>query len=269
MIPKIIHYCWFGGGEIPEADQKCIESWKKHCPDYKIILWNESNYDISKNKYMLDAYNSKKWGFVPDYARLDIIYNYGGIYLDTDVELLKNLDDLLENNAFMGREKSNYINPGLGFGAIPHHEGIGKLLHIYDELKFIKEDGSFDLIPSPIRNTEFLQQFGAVLSEEFQEILDISVYPSEYFCPINYATGEIVMCPQTYSIHHYSMSWVDPIIRKWKLREQKFTRKIGRKNAKRIVRILSFPDRVVHKFKVLGIKKTFSFIVKKIERRNQ
>ena len=102
MIPKIIHYCWFGGAELPEKDRKCIESWKKFCPDYQIIEWNENNYDVTKNTYMYQAYQAKKWGFVPDYARLDIIYQHGGIYLDTDVELVKNLDSLLENDAFMG-----------------------------------------------------------------------------------------------------------------------------------------------------------------------
>ena len=118
MIPKIIHYCWFGGNEIPEHDKKCIESWKKYCPDYKIIRWDESNYDYKKNSYMREAYEAKKWGFVPDYARLDIVYEHGGIYLDTDVELVKNIDELLEHKAYMGFEVGGeFVSPGLGFGA--------------------------------------------------------------------------------------------------------------------------------------------------------
>ena len=127
MIPKKIHYCWFGNNPLPEKDRKCIESWKKYCPNYEIIRHDENNYDISKNKYMKQAYESKKWGFVPDYARLDIIYNEGGIYLDTDVELTKNLDELLKYDAYMGFEDDIHVSPGLGFGAIKHHEGIKKL----------------------------------------------------------------------------------------------------------------------------------------------
>ena len=104
MIPKKIHYCWVGGNSKPPLVKKCIQSWKKYCPDYEIIEWNESNYDISKNIYMKQAYEAKKWAFVTDYMRLDIIYEHGGIYLDTDVELIKNIDDLLSNEAFAGIE---------------------------------------------------------------------------------------------------------------------------------------------------------------------
>ena len=128
MIPKIIHYCWFGGNEIPENDKKCIESWKKYCPDYKIIRWDESNYDYKKNSYMREAYEAKKWGFVPDYARLDIIYNYGGIYLDTDVELLKSLDEILDCEGFFGFESENLVNLGLGFGAVKGNEIIRDMM---------------------------------------------------------------------------------------------------------------------------------------------
>ena len=128
MIPKIIHYCWFGNGPIPEKDKKCINSWKKYCSDYKIIQWNEKNYDITKNKYMNQAYQQKKWGFVPDYARLDIIYTYGGIYLDTDVEIIKSFDSLLSNRGFAGFERPDYVNLGLGFGAEAENIIIKKML---------------------------------------------------------------------------------------------------------------------------------------------
>lgn len=124
-IPKIIHYCWVGGANKPKSVQYCIDTWKKYCPDYEIIEWNEDNYDFSKNQYMKEAYNSKKWGFVPDYARLDIIYQHGGIYMDTDVEMVASLDSLLEYEGFFGFENTGngqfYVNCGHGFGAVPNH----------------------------------------------------------------------------------------------------------------------------------------------------
>lgn len=265
MIPKVIHYCWFGGGEIPEKDKKCIESWHKFCPDYEIKLWDESNYDVKKNQYMYEAHQSKKWSFVSDVARLDIIYHYGGIYLDTDVELVRSLDDLLENEAYMGREKSTYIASGLGFGAVPHHDGIKRILDIYDNLVFIKEDGTFNVTPCPLMTTQFLLQYGAKLEDIEQSVLGIRIYPSEVLCPLNYGTGELQLTDRSYSIHRYSMSWVDPFFKKWKLREQKLAKKIGTRNAKRLIPILNFPERVINKFKTLGPRKAMLFIKKKFK----
>ena len=212
---------------------------------------------------MYEAYKAKKWGFVPDYARLDIVYNYGGIYLDTDVELVKNLDCLLKNDAFMGREKSTYINPGLGFGAVQYHEGIKQILRIYDKLSFLREDGSYNITPSPIMNTKFLVEHGAKMEDTEQTVLGIRIYSSEVLCPMNYATGELTITDNTYSIHRYSMSWVDPFIKKWKYREQKIARRIGKDKAKELIRIVSFPDRVLYKIKTLGLRGTINFIKKK------
>ena len=123
MIPKIIHYCWFGGNDKSELVERCISSWKKYCPDYKIIEWNENNYNVNKNKYTKYAYERQKWAFVSDYARIDIINTYGGFYLDTDVELMKSLDDLINNEIYFGIEKNtNKISTGLGFGSVKEHE---------------------------------------------------------------------------------------------------------------------------------------------------
>ena len=153
MIPKIIHYCWVGRSPKPESVLYCIESWRKYCPDYTIIEWNEDNYDFTKNKYMKQAYEKRKWGFVPDYARLDIVYNYGGIYLDTDVEIISNIDHLLDNVAFMGFENTGdgkyFVNCGQGFGAVPNNEVIGLMRDNYDDLEFIKKDGTLNMLPSP------------------------------------------------------------------------------------------------------------------------
>ena len=234
MIPKKIHYCWFGGNPLPEKDQKCIDSWKEKCPDYEIIRWDESNYDINKNLYMKQAYEAKKWGFVPDFARLDIIYNEGGVYLDTDVELLKNLDELLKNDAYMGTEEGGtYINPGLGFGAAKNHPGIKDLMDIYKNRSFIKEDGTLDTVASPIMNTERLQMHGFVPNNKVQVVNGITIYPSDYLAPKDYQTQKLHLTENSVSIHHYNASWFS----KSKKINRKIIAIIGKKNFYRLVKI--------------------------------
>lgn len=207
MIPKIIHYCWFGGGTISEKECRCIESWKKMCPDYEIVEWNESNYDITKCKYMYDAYKEKKWGFVPDYARLDIIYKYGGIYLDTDVELVKPFPALLLDNAFMGFEDGKYINLGLIFGAEKNNNLIKEIRDNYNDKSFYLEDGALNLKPSPIYSTEILIKHGLLQNNKKQIIEGIHIYPSEYFCPRDYISGKVKLTSKTVSIHWFNASW--------------------------------------------------------------
>lgn len=155
MIPKVIHYCWFGGNPKPEIIQKCIASWKRVCPEWEIVEWNESNYDISKSQFMQEAYASKKWGFVPDYARFDIVYQMGGVYLDTDVELFKSLDDWLKYDAFFAFESGRNIGCGLGFGAEKGHQSVKECLKYYEERHFLI-DGKMDQTPSPRINTKSL-----------------------------------------------------------------------------------------------------------------
>ncbi len=209
MIPKKIHYCWFGGNPLTEIAKKCISSWEKHCPDYEIIEWNESNYNIKKNKYMEQAYDNKKWGFVPDYARLDIIYEHGGIYLDTDVEIIKPFDDLLELEAFAGVEQnSEFVALGLGFGACPKNPIIKKLRDYYDTISFIKY-GVIDMTPAPRINNVVLKEIGYKFNSGINQCLSLTIFPSEYFCPINYETNELTLTDETYSIHHYTASWYD------------------------------------------------------------
>ena len=140
-IPKVIHYCWFGKGEMPKIAQKCIKSWKKYCPDYEIICHNEENFDISQNRYMKEAYDAKKWAFVSDFVRLKVIYDHGGVYLDTDVELLKPLDPLLECRGFMGFDEKGIVATGLGFGAERGNEIVGAFLKDYEDIPFILPDG--------------------------------------------------------------------------------------------------------------------------------
>lgn len=207
MIPKIIHYCWFGENQLDKKSKKCIESWKKYCPDFKIIEWNEKNYDVTKNKYMHQAYQAKKWGFVPDYARLDIIYNYGGIYLDTDVEIIKPLNELLSQKGFCGIEDgSQYIALGLGFGAEKKDSTIKVLLDSYEKLSFIQH-GKPNLTPAPIINAAILKDMYTYQKNKITTCGTLTVYPPEYFCPINRQNGKLTITKKTYSIHHYAASW--------------------------------------------------------------
>jgi len=207
-IPKKIHYCWFGGNPIPVHLQKCIESWSKFCPDYEIIKWEESNYDVNKNLYMKQAYEAKKWGFVSDYSRLDVIYNYGGIYLDTDVEIVKSFDDLLYDEMFCGFESNCYIAFGLGFGAVMGHPILKSVMEIYEKLNFLNDDGSLNLTPCPYYQSEILSQYGFKLNNKYQNINGVAVYPSEVFCPTNFMKSVEYFTMNTYSIHHYEASWM-------------------------------------------------------------
>lgn len=214
MIPKKIHYCWFGGNDLPESVKKCIDSWHKMCPDYEIVCWNEENYDINKNIYVRQAYKSKKWAFVSDYARLDILYNKGGIYLDTDVELIKSLTPLLKNKVYMGIEKVEiknegvyWISTGLGFGAERGSKVILDLMKLYEDRLFINEKNNLDLTPTPIIITNYLKTKGFKDKNIVQKIDELMIYPTEYFAAKDYLTNKLAVTDNTYSIHHYDNSW--------------------------------------------------------------
>ncbi|MCM1131334.1 MAG: exopolysaccharide biosynthesis protein [Roseburia sp.] len=206
MIPKVIHYCWFGKNPLPRYVKKCIKSWKKYCPNYKFICWNETNYNVKKNDFIKSAYQSKKWAFVSDYARIDIINSYGGIYLDTDVELLKSLDSLLENNAYFGMQQDGlYVNTGIGFGAIKNHPVLIKMLEHYNSLAFNLE--TIKELACPYINTTVLQDYGFQFKDEVQKLGDIVVYPAKYFDPLSTNASDL-LCEHTYSIHHYGGAWI-------------------------------------------------------------
>ena len=204
MIPKIIHYCWFGRGEKPKLAQKCIASWKKYMPDYEIIEWNEDNFDVNRNAYTQMCYEQKKYAFLTDYLRLVIVEEQGGIYFDTDVEVLRPFDDLLVHPAFCGFENNQYANTGEGFGAEPHNPVVQQMLKEYDQLL----DGQHGTIGCPILNTEALLKFGLKLNGEKQELTDAVVFPEDFFNPRNSITGELKKTANTYSIHWYSASWM-------------------------------------------------------------
>ncbi len=209
-IPKVIHYCWFGKNQKPKLAKKYINSWKRYCPDYLIVEWNEDNFDVSQNRYCYEAYKSGKWAFVTDYARLKILYENGGFYFDTDVELKRSIDFLLKEHCFMGIEKSIKcvkVNTGLGFGAEPKDVLVKELLDSYSSEKFINSDGSLNLMTCTVRNTEILKKHGYIEVDKFQKILSASIYPSEYFSPMEMESGLFYKTKNTVSIHHYSLSW--------------------------------------------------------------
>lgn len=230
MIPKKIHYLWFGGNPLPDIAIKCMESWKRFCPDYEIIRWDESNCDMAINKFVEQACQEKKWAFVSDYFRLKIVEEQGGIYLDIDVELLKPLDDLLQLEGFMGFElgDANSVASGLGFGAIAKHPVITKLRENYEHSPFIKEDGSLDTLPCPQRDTKVLVELGLKQNNQLQTVGGITFFPSDYFSPIGFM-GEQNFSENTYSIHHFNASWFTDRQRKAMDRKKKLRRLFGRK----------------------------------------
>lgn len=209
MIPKKIHYCWFGRNPKPKLAEKCIKSWQKYCPDYEIIEWNEANFDLSAAPiYVQQAYEMRRWAFVTDYVRLQVVYENGGIYLDTDVELKKKLDPLLEYDAYFGFEDGKHIATGLGFGAVQGHSIIQEMMDDYRDIPFVLPDGTVDLETCPARNTKIFLRHGLV-QEDVKQVLDNNtlILPAICFCPIDYLTGKRKISKETYSIHWFGESW--------------------------------------------------------------
>lgn len=217
MIPKKIHYCWFGKNKLPESAKRCIDSWRKYFPDYEIIQWDENNYNIEKNIYIKEAYERKKYAFVSDYARFDILYQQGGIYFDTDVEIIKPLEEILNKGPYMGCEvDGNYnennssilVNPGLGMAAPKGLKLYKEILNYYNKQKFIDSNGNINTTTVVTHTTAILLKKGLKNISEIQKVDSILIYPKEYFNPRNNNTGVLEKTDKTYSIHWYSQSWV-------------------------------------------------------------
>ncbi|MDE5562399.1 MAG: glycosyl transferase [Clostridiales bacterium] len=205
MIPKIIHYCWFGGNKKPKLIKKCIKTWHKFCPDYEIIEWNENNFDVNICEYTRQAYEARKWAFVSDYCRFYALEKMGGIYVDTDVELLKNLDMLLNEN-FMGFENAHSVATGLIMGCDAGNRMCKTLLDDYNNDRFIIDD-KMNLRTVCTRVTDLLVENGLQLEDRTQCVLGYTVYDSSYFNPFDMDTGVIRIKDNTVSIHHYAASW--------------------------------------------------------------
>lgn len=238
-IPKTIHYCWFGRNPLPELALKCIASWRKYFPDYEIIEWNEDNYDVHKIQYISEAYEAKKYAFVSDYARFDILYQFGGLYFDTDVEVIKSFDDILTQGAFMGCERNGseehkiQVAAGLGLAVESGNLVYKELLELYSGLSFKNYDGSNNLTTIVEYTMEVLERHGLKNIGEIQQVCNITIYPQEYFAPKDVDTKDLKITRNTHSIHHYDSSWAEwydkaagergPILKKV------FGKKIGQK----------------------------------------
>lgn len=207
MINKTIHYCWFGKNKLPRLALKCIESWKKYCPEYEIIEWNEENFDINANRYVKEAYQAKKWAFVSDYVRLYALVNYGGVYMDTDVEVLCPLNEFLSESGFSGFEAADRVPTGI-MACEKNHPFFTKLLKDYDHRKFILENGEFDTTTNVITITNAFLAEGLILNNEKQTVCGVTLYSSDVFCPKNPATKVLTLTSRSVTIHHFDGSWV-------------------------------------------------------------
>lgn len=215
MIPKVIHYCWFGGNPLPELAVKCIASWKKYLPEYEIIEWNESNFNLDEYIFAKQALANRKFAFVSDVCRLHALKYHGGIYMDTDVEVLKPLDAFLHHAAFSGFENDDFVPTGI-MASEKDAVWTTEMLDYYHNKPFVKENGEFEMTSNTSIITDLMLQKGFVMNNKFQELKDyVAFYPNDYFCPKSYKTGRIELTSNSACIHHFAKSWIAPH-EKWK-----------------------------------------------------
>ncbi|MBR6148813.1 MAG: glycosyl transferase [Lachnospiraceae bacterium] len=213
MIPKVIHYCWFGGKDLPQSAIKCIESWKKYCPDYEIKRWDESNFDVCSHPYTKEAYETKKWAFITDYVRLYALVTEGGIYMDTDVEVIKPLTPFLQHEAFSGFESESEIPTGI-MACKKEFELFKMFLAEYDDRHFLINN-EMDLTTNVITITNKCMELGLQKNNKFQIINGFVLYPKDFFCPKNYKTGDIDVTENTVAIHHFDGTWLPKRTKMW------------------------------------------------------
>lgn len=208
-IPAVINYCWFGRKQMSDHDKRCIDSWYKYCPDYEIVEWNEDNYDITKNLYMRQSYEMNKFGYTPDFARIDILFNRGGFYFDTDVEMKRNIDPLRKQTAFCSFEEYPMINFGGGSGAVKGHPMLKKILDFRKEAIFNYGNGVYNNTSCGYFETTPLWRAGLKLDGSYQKVNGMAVYPYIYFHSKSSITGEIHKSELSYSVHDFNWSWLD------------------------------------------------------------
>jgi hypothetical protein len=207
LIPKIIHYCWFGGNCLPEEAKQYIAGWRKYCPDYEIREWNEQNFDVNSVPYVKEAYESKKWAFVTDYVRLYALYHFGGVYMDTDVEVIRPIDCFLDNEAFSGFESETTVPTGI-MASEAGQRAIKDLLDAYEGRHFLDDQGKMDMSTNVEAITDYFTSNGMRMDNTQQTVNGFTMYPYDYFCPKNPRTLEIAVTDRTYTIHHFSGTWV-------------------------------------------------------------
>ena len=265
MITKIIHYCWFGKNEISEDIKFFIDTWKKYCPDYEIRQWNEENFDVNQNLYCREAYEAKKWAFVSDYVRLKVLYDYGGIYMDTDVEVCKSFDDLLEYNAWSGFESDSKIPTGT-LAASKNNTWIKYLLTYYDNKKFKRGHNTYDLTTNVETITRMTKEkYNIKLNNTFQ-IFDSNniLFPFEYFCAKNYVDGKINKTDKTYTIHHFKGSWLTEKDKKeQEIYRHYYNKYINKYGNNKVIKIIS---RILAIYKVKGVTSIFYRIKDRINK---
>lgn len=227
MIPKTIHYFWFGGEKKPDIFYKCLSSWRKYAPDFSIKEWNEHNFDINFCLYSAQAYQAKMYAFVSDAARYQVLYEHGGIYLDTDVEILRPLDLLLDNQLFMGFEDESSVAPGLIIGTVPKDKVIWELCKEYESRSFLDENGLPDKTTVCQITSVLLKKYGFILDGSFQRQENRTLYPQNYFCPLDFKTGKIEITLNTFTLHHYAATWHDDRYRRQIRYVQKLSRLLG------------------------------------------
>ena len=234
MIHRKIHYCWFGRGEMPQLALDCIASWHKYMPEWEYKLWNEDNFDINSNAYTAEAYEAKRYAFVTDYVRLYALKTEGGVYMDTDVEIVKPLDDLLCLTAFTGYEGSKHKPPVTGLMASEANgEWVSEQLNAYNGAHFLNPDGSYDTTTNTWRISRIMQANGFVNDGKLKQYKDLTVFPTDYFCP-HQTTGEYLLTENTYCNHHFMGSWNDKKNKGWKGVVRTI---VGQKNMIRLIKL--------------------------------
>lgn len=235
MIPKIIHYCWFGGNPLPPLAVKCINSWREYLPEYEIREWNEDNFDLTAFPFALEALENRKFAFISDVCRLHALKEYGGIYMDTDVEVLRSLDKFLHHSAFSGFENDDFVPTGI-MASEKGGQWVTELLAYYDGRSFIRQDGQLDTLSNTFIITQMMKDKGFIMNNTFQEIESyVTFYANDVFCPKSYKTGRIELTDDSYCIHHFAKSWI-PTKKRWRnIAKMKVMSILGPERVQRVI----------------------------------